>query len=93
MGLLKIDEIESYLTNLPGWIFNENAIEKEWIFKDFKEALKFINTIGGIAEEFNHHPELYNVYSKIKLRFNTHDEGGITLKDINIAKKINSISF
>lgn len=76
---------------MPGWALKDNAIEKEWIFIDFKEALEFINKIGEIAEKHNHHPELYNVYSKVTLRFNTHDEGGITLKDINIATNINSI--
>ena len=79
------------MTNLPGWALKDNAIEKEWVFIDFKEALEFINKIGEIAEKHNHHPELYNVYSKVTLRFNTHDEGGITLKDINIATNINSI--
>ena len=91
MALLNINEINIHLTNLPGWALKDNAIEKEWIFIDFKESLEFINKIGEIAEKHNHHPELYNVYSKVTLRFNTHDEGGITLKDINIATNINSI--
>jgi 4a-hydroxytetrahydrobiopterin dehydratase len=91
MALLNIDEINDHLTNLPGWSLKGDAIEKEWMFKDFKEALQFINKIGTIAEKHNHHPELYNVYSKVKLRFNTHDKGGITLRDINIANEINSI--
>ena len=91
MALLNIDEINTNLTKLPGWILKDNAIEKEWVFTDFKEALDFINKIGSIAEEHNHHPELYNVYSKVKLRFSTHDEEGITLNDINIATKINTL--
>ena len=91
MALLNIDEINTQLTNLSGWSLNGVAIEKQWVFKDFKEALLFINKIGDIAEKHNHHPELFNVYSKVKLRFNTHDEGGITKKDINIATEINSI--
>ena len=91
MALLNIDEINVHLTNLTGWSLNGDVIEKEWVFKDFKEALLFINKIGDIAEKHNHHPELFNVYSKVKLRFNTHDEGGITKKDINIATEINSI--
>ena len=91
MALLNINEINIHLTKLSGWALKDNAIEKEWIFIDFKESLEFINKIGEIAEKHNHHPELYNVYSKVTLRFNTHDEGGITLKDINIAADINSI--
>lgn len=91
MAILSIDEIHTHLTRLPGWSLKDNAIEKEWNFKDFNEALGFINKIGDIAEIHNHHPELYNVYSKVKLRFNTHDEGGITQKDIKIATEINTI--
>ena len=91
MALLNRDEINTHLTNLSGWVLKDNAIEKEWMFIDFKEALEFIIKVGEIAEKHNHHPELYNVYSKVTLRFNTHDEGGITLKDINIATDINSI--
>ena len=91
MALLNINEINTHLTNLSGWALKDNAIEKEWIFIDFKEALEFIIKVGEITEKHNHHPELYNVYSKVTLRFNTHDEGGITLKDISIATDINSI--
>jgi 4a-hydroxytetrahydrobiopterin dehydratase len=91
MTLLNMDEINKHLTKLPGWSLKKNAIEREWVFKDFKEALRFINKIGQIAENHNHHPEIYNVYSKVKLRFNTHDEGGITLKDIKIATEINAL--
>lgn len=91
MATLNIDEIHDYLTKLPGWSLKENTIEKEWIFKNFNQALDFINKIGSIAEKHNHHPELYNVYSKVKLRFSSHDEKGITLKDINIATEINTL--
>jgi 4a-hydroxytetrahydrobiopterin dehydratase len=91
MALLNIDAINNHLTKLSGWSLKNDAIEKEWIFKDFNEALQFINKMGEIAEKHNHHPELHNVYSKVKLRFNTHDEEGITLKDINIANEINSL--
>lgn len=91
MALLNINEINIHLTKLSGWVLKDNAIEKEWVFNDFKEALDFINKIGSIAEERNHHPEMFNVYSKVKLRFNTHDEGGITLNDINIATEINTL--
>ena len=91
MAVLNSTQIHTYLQELSGWTFKDNAIEKEWTFKDFKEALLFINKIGEIAEKYNHHPELFNVYSNVKLRFNTHDEGGVTEKDIHIAREINSI--
>lgn len=91
MTLLNVIQINKQLTNLPGWALENNSIVKEWVFKDFTAALQFINLIGEIAEKHNHHPELFNVYSKVKLCFNTHDEGGITQKDIDIALEINSL--
>jgi 4a-hydroxytetrahydrobiopterin dehydratase len=91
MAVLNSEQIHTQLKELQGWTFKNNAIEKEWTFKDFKEALHFINKIGEIAEKHNHHPELFNVYSRVTLRFNTHDEGGVTEKDIHIAIEINSL--
>ena len=91
MTKLSNKEINLRLERLDGWHFKDQAIEKEWRFKDFKQAMKFLNNVADIAEEINHHPEIYNVYSKVVLRFSTHDEGGITSKDFNIAEKIDSI--
>jgi 4a-hydroxytetrahydrobiopterin dehydratase len=88
MTKLSNDEINQRLENLNGWYLKEQAIEKEWGFKDFKQAMKFINKVANIAEELNHHPEIFNAYSKVVLRFSTHDEGGITEKDFEIAQKI-----
>ena len=89
MKVLTLNEVNHYLKILDEWQLDGNAIKREWIFKDFSEAVDFINMIAVIAENHNHHPEIYNVYNRVSLRFNTHDAGGITEKDINIAKEIN----
>ena len=68
-----------------------NDIFREFIFKDFKESLQFINKIGVLAEEQNHHPELFNVYNKVNIRLSTHDANGVTDKDFNLAKAIDLI--
>jgi len=84
-------EIEKRLSQLNGWYLDNDAIRKDWIFSDFNEALSFINKIGKLSEEHNHHPELFNVYNRISLRFNTHSAKGITSKDFSIAMDIDGL--
>jgi len=91
MKLLSIEDINQRLKKMNGWILDGDAIKKDWQFKDFKEALKFINRIGALAESHDHHPELNNVYNKVSLRFNTHFAGGITEKDFKIAADIDEL--
>ena len=91
MKVLTEKEIKTYLEFLDDWEFDGNVIKREWIFKDFVEAMDFINMIALMAENHNHHPEIFNVYNRVSLRFNTHDAGGVTEKDINIAKEINKL--
>ena len=85
------ETISPFLESLSGWYFKENAIEKEFKFKNFTQALGFIVQIGVCAERMNHHPELFNVYNKVNIRLNTHDSGGVTEKDIELAKQIESL--
>ena len=91
MKVLNNTEIESYLEELDNWILDGDAIKREWIFRDFSEAMDFINMIAVIAEANNHHPEINNIYNQVSLRFKTHDMDGITEKDINIAKEIDTL--
>jgi 4a-hydroxytetrahydrobiopterin dehydratase len=91
MRVLTINEVKQYLERLDDWHIDGDAIKREWVFKDFSEAVDFINMIAVIAENHNHHPEIHNEYNRVSLRFNTHDAGGITKKDINIATTINKL--
>ena len=91
MNVLSESEINENLTELDKWTLDGDAIRKEWEFRDFSEAMDFINMMAVIAEKHNHHPQLFNVYNRVILRFNTHDAGGITEKDINIAKELDKI--
>lgn len=81
-------EAKPELEKLTGWKFENSGIEKKFVFKDFKESLVFINKVGALAEEHNHHPELFNVYNKVNIRLSTHDYNGVTNKDFNLAKAI-----
>jgi 4a-hydroxytetrahydrobiopterin dehydratase len=91
MQKLSEHEIQTHLNTLSGWRRDGDAIKKEWKFQDFKEAMQFINKIADLAEAQNHHPELFNVYNRVTLRFTTHDAGGLTEKDIEIARAIEGI--
>ena len=91
MKQLTSNEIELALKGLDGWEFENNGIEKKFVFEDFKEALSTMMGIGIIAEEMNHHPEWFNVYNKLDIRLSTHDAGGVTKLDIDLATKIEMI--
>lgn len=85
-------EIEDRLKKLNNWSLQNNAIEKKYGFKDFKEAMVFINKVAVLAEEMEHHPEWTNVYNKLTIRLSTHDVSGISNKDFQLAAAIDSIT-
>ena len=85
------ESIQDELKALNDWRFIDNSIEKKFIFLDFSQALGFIVRVGLLAEKSNHHPELFNVYSKVVIRLNTHDADGVTDKDIELAKAIDKL--
>jgi 4a-hydroxytetrahydrobiopterin dehydratase len=83
--------IQRELLTLKDWQFIDNAIEKNYQFSNFVEAMGFIVQVGILAEKNNHHPELFNVYNKVRIRLNTHDAQGVTIKDLNLAMAIDKI--
>lgn len=91
MKTFTVDTIGPFLKTLDDWHFKENAIEKDFKFKNFTQALGFIVQVGISAERMNHHPELFNVYNKVNIRLNTHDSGGVTEKDLELAKQIENL--
>ena len=87
-------EIAKALRALPDWKLERKALAKEFKFGSFREALSFMVRVGFEAEAMNHHPEWTNVYNRVAIRLNTHDAGGkITLKDVNLARKIQGLSW
>jgi 4a-hydroxytetrahydrobiopterin dehydratase len=94
MTLTKLSEeqIRKELTNLPGWSVVSGKLHKEFTFKSFIEAFGFMTTAALHIEKMNHHPEWFNVYNKIKVDLVTHDAGGITQNDIDLAGTLNSLS-
>ena len=93
MSLLSQDEITKNLTSLSGWSQEEKQIAKEFQFKDFVEALSFVNKLGAEAEKMNHHPNWSNVYNKVTFHLNTHDAGDVvTDKDHKLAEAIDKLA-
>lgn len=93
MAVLSINEINQKLEEVNGWNYENEKINKEFRFSNFKDALTFVNKVGNVAEEINHHPDiLIHSYNKVKLTVSTHDENGITEKDFKLASKVNSVS-
>ena len=82
-----------YQTELPDWTMVEDRqIEKEFRFKDFKEALSFVNKVGELAEQMNHHPNIYiHGWNKVKLTLTTFATKGLSSNDFLLAVKINGI--
>lgn len=87
-------EIEAALAGLPGWAFAGDALAKTFKFGGFREAMSFMVRVGFEAEAMDHHPDWTNVYNRVAIRLNTHDAGGkVTAKDIELAKKIQALSW
>lgn len=80
------------MESLPqGWLIVDGHLTKEFTLPSFIEALAFVNKIGGLAESSNHHPDITISYTKVSISLITHDVGGITQKDTELALKINEI--
>ena len=88
---LSSESIDIELKNLKGWKVVNNKIHKEFEFDDFNQAFGFMTRAAMHIEKMNHHPEWFNVYNKIIVDLTTHDAGGITQKDIILAKILNSL--
>ena len=89
--LLQDRELEELVVKIPGWEIKSKLIQREFDFANFIEAFSFMTKIALISEKYNHHPNWENVYSKVIIRLNTHDLGGITNLDETLASEINKI--
>jgi len=86
MTLLPKTEINAQLKTLDGWSLDGNAIRKQYTFKGFPEAVAFVNRLVPDAERADHHPDITINYRRVTLSWSTHDEGGLTAKDIDGAR-------
>ena len=89
--LLQNGELMELVVKIPGWEIKSEHIQREFNFVNFIEAFSFMTKVALICEKYNHHPNWENVYSKVIIRLNTHDLGGITNLDETLASEINKI--
>ena len=80
MKLSKSD-IDARMTKLTGWTLDGDAIRKQYTFKDFLQAIAFVNRLAPEAERVDHHPDILISYKRVTLTYSTHSEGGLTDKD------------
>ena len=81
-------QIEKRIAELTGWSVEENSIKKSFLLDDHIVAMGFVNRIAMVAEAMNHHPEIQMVYNKVVIILSTHDAGGVTELDLELAQKI-----
>jgi 4a-hydroxytetrahydrobiopterin dehydratase len=81
-------EVQDALGRLPGWTLENGMLAKTYTHPTFPEAVVFVNVVAHLAELADHHPDIDIRYSKITLRLVTHDSGGITGKDVDLATRI-----
>jgi len=91
---LSAEARNSALKDLAGWteVNGRDAIAKTFVFKDFNEAFGFMSRVALVAEKRDHHPEWRNVYKTVEVVLATHDAGGVTTKDVELAKAMNTIA-
>ena len=91
MAKLAEDQIEQALKELPGWAREGEAIIKTFQFEWFTPAMGFVTKVGLLAERFDHHPDIDIRYKTVRLLLTSHDSGGLTERDVNLAKEIEAI--
>lgn len=91
---LSAEARKTALKELAGWseAKDRNAIVRTFVFRDFSEAFGFMTRVALAAETRDHHPEWRNVYRTVEVLLSTHDAGGVTQKDIDLAKAMNAIA-
>lgn len=89
--LLGSQEIQQNLTKVPGWTLEDKKIWCLKRFENFIEAIKFVNKLVEPSEELAHHPDLEISYNKVRITLTSHDAGGLTTKDFELAQRISAL--
>jgi 4a-hydroxytetrahydrobiopterin dehydratase len=87
-ALLPEQDLPAALAGVPAWTLEEREIMRTFVHPDFAAALAFVNRVGVLAEEVNHHPDIDIRWNKVTLRLSTHSKGGLTTLDFDLAAQI-----
>lgn len=85
------ETLRTALTELDGWEQDGDRIVREWSFDVFADAVGFIDRVLELADEAGHHPDLFNSFTTVRISLTTHSEGGITEKDLALARRIDAV--
>jgi 4a-hydroxytetrahydrobiopterin dehydratase len=88
---LNQEELRASLEQISSWEVKSEKLYREFKFADFAHAFGFMTTAAIFIEKMNHHPEWFNVYNRVSVDLTTHDSGGITEKDVKLARLLDSI--
>ncbi len=91
MAKLTPKQIKTALVSVPEWRKKDATIVRTYPFKDFPAAIKFVNAVGRLAEKAWHHPDIDIRWNKVTLTLSTHDAGGLTRKDFQLAKQFDRL--
>jgi 4a-hydroxytetrahydrobiopterin dehydratase len=84
-------QIKAHLNDLPGWELRDEKLHRELKFRNFVQAWGFMTQVAILAEQADHHPEWSNVYNRVTIDLTTHEVGGISQRDIELARKMNKL--
>jgi len=85
-------EVAASLQETPGWTVKDAKLHREYEFADFTHAFGFMAASATIIEKLNHHPEWFNVWNKVRIDLTTHDSGGITKRDFDLAQAMERLA-
>ena len=90
---LSIQEIQKALPTINKWSLDpeEKSITRTFEFENFVEAWGFMTKVAMLAEKHDHHPEWFNVYNQVRITLTTHDAGGVSKRDVELAEEINAL--
>lgn len=85
-------QIGEAVAALDGWKLRDGKLHREFKFKNFVEAWGFMSRVALLAEKMNHHPEWFNVWNTVRVDLSTHEAGGLSSRDVELAKEINALA-
>jgi 4a-hydroxytetrahydrobiopterin dehydratase len=91
MPQLSGTDLAKALEQLPNWRVEDGTLVREMVFGSFPDAVRFVQQLAEIAEEVQHHPDIDIRYTRVRLGLVTHDAGGITKKDVDLASKVDGL--
>ena len=88
---MNLGEINSEMSSLNDWSLDSSSISKNFSFNSFSDAKDFVNKVAELAEKHNHHPNIFWNYNMVKLSLTTHSENGLSKKDFELARDIETL--